>query len=176
MAASIPPMLKYSIVHNLLNFPPILIKFVSKIIVCKVLYLKAQYLLRLRSPLGFPTQATMHLIRLLISHKVYNQSEKTTTKKNKNKNKTIIQCPDKNLLASEKNWIRTLVKRPYFTFNFNWWAFYLMTFWLWDIFLRNESLAFHTDCFKLIRQFAKNVISGILQKKKKKKTNKKKIK
>ena len=44
-------MLKYSIVYNLLNFLPILIKFVSKFIVCKVLYFKAQYLLRLRSPL-----------------------------------------------------------------------------------------------------------------------------
>ena len=52
MAAPIPPMLKYSIVYNLLNFPPILIKFVSKFIVCKVLYFKAQYLLRLRSPLS----------------------------------------------------------------------------------------------------------------------------
>ena len=52
MAAPIPPMLKYSIVYNLLNFPPILIKFVSKSIVCKVLYFKAQYLLRLCSPLN----------------------------------------------------------------------------------------------------------------------------
>ena len=51
MEVPIPPMLKYSIVYNLLNFPPILIKFVSKFIVCKVLYFKAQYLLRLRSPL-----------------------------------------------------------------------------------------------------------------------------
>ena len=40
MAAPIQPVLKYSIVYNLLNFPPILIKFVSKFIVCKVLYLK----------------------------------------------------------------------------------------------------------------------------------------
>ena len=45
MAAPIPPMLKYSIVYNLLNFPPILIKFMSKFIVCKVPYFKAQYLL-----------------------------------------------------------------------------------------------------------------------------------
>ena len=44
MAAPIPPMLKYSTVYNLLNFPPILIKFESKFIVCKVLYFKAQYL------------------------------------------------------------------------------------------------------------------------------------
>ena len=47
-----PPVLKYLIVYNLLNFPPILIKFVSKFYVCKVLYFKAQYLLRLRSPLN----------------------------------------------------------------------------------------------------------------------------
>ena len=33
MAAPIPPMLKYSIVYNLINFPLILIKFVSKFIV-----------------------------------------------------------------------------------------------------------------------------------------------
>ena len=51
MAAPIPPMLKYSIVYNLLNFPPILIKFVSKFFVWEVLYFKAQYLLRLCSPL-----------------------------------------------------------------------------------------------------------------------------
>ena len=38
-------------VYHLLNFPPILIKFVSKFIVWKVLYFKAQYLLRLHSPL-----------------------------------------------------------------------------------------------------------------------------
>ena len=52
MVAPIPPMLKYSIVYSLLNFQPILIKFVSKFIVCKVLYFKAQYLLWLRSPLS----------------------------------------------------------------------------------------------------------------------------
>ena len=52
MAAPIPPMLKYSIVYNLLSFPPILIKFVPKFIVCKVLYFKAHYILRLRSPLN----------------------------------------------------------------------------------------------------------------------------
>ena len=51
MAAPISPMLKYSIVYNLLYFPPILIKFVSKFILCKVLYFKAQCLLRMRSPL-----------------------------------------------------------------------------------------------------------------------------
>ena len=51
MVAPIPPMLKYSIVYNLLNFPPILIKFVSKFIVCKVLYFKVQYLLRMCYPL-----------------------------------------------------------------------------------------------------------------------------
>ena len=51
MAAPIPPMLKYSVVYNLLNCPPIVIKFESKLIVCKVLYFKAQYFLRLRSPL-----------------------------------------------------------------------------------------------------------------------------
>ena len=38
MASRIPPMLKYSIVHNFLNSPPILIEFVSKFIVCLVLY------------------------------------------------------------------------------------------------------------------------------------------
>ena len=43
MAAPIPPMLKYSIVYNLLNFPPTLIKFVSKFIVCEVFYFEAQY-------------------------------------------------------------------------------------------------------------------------------------
>ena len=51
MGAPIPPMLKYSVAYNLLNFPLILIKFVSKFIVCKALYFKAQYLLRLHSPL-----------------------------------------------------------------------------------------------------------------------------
>ena len=51
MAVPIPPMLKYSIVHNFLNSLPIYIKFVSKFIVCKVLYFIAQYALRLRSPL-----------------------------------------------------------------------------------------------------------------------------
>ena len=51
MAAPIPPMLEYSIVYNVLNFLPTLIKFVSEFIVCKVLYFKAQYLLRLRFPL-----------------------------------------------------------------------------------------------------------------------------
>ena len=50
MAAPIPPMLKYSVVYNLLNCPPIVIKFESKFIVCKVLYFKAQYFLRLQSP------------------------------------------------------------------------------------------------------------------------------
>ena len=49
MAAPIPQMLKYSIVCNLLKVPPILIKLVSKFIVGKVLYFKAQYVLRLRS-------------------------------------------------------------------------------------------------------------------------------
>ena len=44
-------MLKISIVYNLFNFPPILIKFVSKFMVCNVLYLKAQFGLRLHSPL-----------------------------------------------------------------------------------------------------------------------------
>ena len=53
MAAPIPPMLKYSIAHNFLNSPPILIKFVSKFMVCKVLHFKVQYVLRLRSPLMF---------------------------------------------------------------------------------------------------------------------------
>ena len=57
MAAPIPPMLKYSVVYNSLNFLPILIKFVSKFIVCKVLYSRAQYLLRLGSPLIKPNFA-----------------------------------------------------------------------------------------------------------------------
>ena len=52
MAAPIPPMLKHSIAYNLLNFPPILIRFVSNFIVCKVLYFKAQYHLKLHSPLS----------------------------------------------------------------------------------------------------------------------------
>ena len=51
MAGPIPPMLKYSIVHNFLNSPPILIKLVSNFVVCEVIYLKAQFSLRLRSPL-----------------------------------------------------------------------------------------------------------------------------
>ena len=54
MAVPILPMLKYSVVNNLLNFPPIFIKCMSEYkmyIVCKVLYFKAQYLLKLRSPL-----------------------------------------------------------------------------------------------------------------------------
>ena len=51
MAAPIPPMLKYSIVHNFLNSPPIFIKFVSKFMFCKALYFETQYASRLRSPL-----------------------------------------------------------------------------------------------------------------------------
>ena len=51
MAAPIPQIVKYSIVYNLLNFQPIFIKFMPKFIVCKVLYFKAQNLLRLHSPL-----------------------------------------------------------------------------------------------------------------------------
>ena len=51
MAASIPPILKYSVFYNLLNFRPIFIKFVSKSIFCIVLYFNAQYFLMLRSPL-----------------------------------------------------------------------------------------------------------------------------
>ena len=39
MAAPIPPMLKYSTYHNFLHSPPILIRFVSKFMDCKVLYL-----------------------------------------------------------------------------------------------------------------------------------------
>ena len=65
MAAPIPPMLKYSIVYNLLNFPPILIKFVSKFIVCIVIYFKVQYLLRLRSPLSKYIRKYVHLLSLL---------------------------------------------------------------------------------------------------------------
>ena len=56
MGSPIPPVFKYSIVYNLLNFPPILIKFESKFIVCKVLYFKAQYFLRLRYPLNCQTE------------------------------------------------------------------------------------------------------------------------
>ena len=62
MAAPIPPMSKYSIVYNLLNFPLILIGFVSKFIVCKVLYFKAQCLLRLCSPLT--TQFTVFTLNI----------------------------------------------------------------------------------------------------------------
>ena len=40
IAAPIPPMLKYSIEHNFLDSFPVLIKFVSKFMVCKPLYLK----------------------------------------------------------------------------------------------------------------------------------------
>ena len=38
-------------VHNFLKSPPIVIKFVSKFMVCKVLYFEAQYALQLHSPL-----------------------------------------------------------------------------------------------------------------------------
>ena len=62
MAAPIPPMLKYSIVYNLLNFPPILIKFVSEFIVCKVLYFKAQNLLGLHTPLKYQSQMQQMMI------------------------------------------------------------------------------------------------------------------
>ena len=41
MAVPIPPMLNYSVVYNFLNSPPILIRFVSKLMVCKVLYFEA---------------------------------------------------------------------------------------------------------------------------------------
>ena len=58
MAASISPMFKYSIVYKLLNFPLIWIKFVSKFIVCRALYFKAKYLLRLRSPLTIPLRTS----------------------------------------------------------------------------------------------------------------------
>ena len=51
MAAPISPMLKYSIVYYFLNSPPILIKCLSKFMVCKVLYFEAQNALRLHSPL-----------------------------------------------------------------------------------------------------------------------------
>ena len=51
MAAPIPPVFKYSIVYDLLNFLPILIKFVSKFIVYNGLYFKTPYIVRLRSPL-----------------------------------------------------------------------------------------------------------------------------
>ena len=42
MAVPIPPMFKYSTVHNFLNSPTILIKFVSKFMVGDVLHFKAQ--------------------------------------------------------------------------------------------------------------------------------------
>ena len=61
--APIPPMLKYSVGYNLLNFTPILIKIMLKFIVCKVLYSKAQYLLRLRSPLSLKC-----IIETVLSH------------------------------------------------------------------------------------------------------------
>ena len=44
-------MLKYSIVHDFLNSPPILIKFVSEFMVCKAFYFEVQLALRLRFPL-----------------------------------------------------------------------------------------------------------------------------
>ena len=50
MVAPIPPMLKYSIVYNLLNFPPILIKFMSRFILRKVLYFKAKYFFKVVFP------------------------------------------------------------------------------------------------------------------------------
>ena len=40
MAASIPPMLKYSTDHSFLNSPPVLIKFVSKFLELKSFTLK----------------------------------------------------------------------------------------------------------------------------------------
>ena len=57
-------MLKYSVVYNILNFPPILIKFVSKFIVCKDLYFKTQYLLSLRSPLNINTPVFLNIFIL----------------------------------------------------------------------------------------------------------------
>ena len=63
MAAPIPPMLKYSIVYNLFNFPPILIKFVSKFIVCEILYFKALY--HLRVPFN-AVKTNDYLLRLLL--------------------------------------------------------------------------------------------------------------
>ena len=51
MASCKPAMLKYSVVHNFLNSPLILIKFLSKFMVCEFLYFEAQHALRLRSPL-----------------------------------------------------------------------------------------------------------------------------
>ena len=59
MAAPIPPMLKYSVVHKYLNSPPILIKFASKFLVSKVLYFEAQNALRLRS---FPFKMDVNLL------------------------------------------------------------------------------------------------------------------
>ena len=56
MAASIPLMLKHSVVQNFLNSLPILINFVSKFIFSKVPYVKAQYSLRLRSSLKDSTE------------------------------------------------------------------------------------------------------------------------
>ena len=52
MAAPILTMLKYSIVYNLLNFSTDFDQIYVEFIVCKVLYFKAQYLLRLHSPLN----------------------------------------------------------------------------------------------------------------------------
>ena len=54
MAVPIPLMLKYLIVHNFLNSPPNLIKFLKKFMVYEVLYFEAQYALRVRSPLPQP--------------------------------------------------------------------------------------------------------------------------
>ena len=51
MAAPIPPVLKYSSVHNFINSPPILTKVVPKFIDLKGFYFKAQHFLKLRYPL-----------------------------------------------------------------------------------------------------------------------------
>ena len=43
IAAPIPRMLKYSVVHSFLNSLPIFINVASKFIVCKYLYIKTLY-------------------------------------------------------------------------------------------------------------------------------------
>ena len=82
MAALIPPILKYSIVYNLLNFPPILIKFVSEFIVCQVLYFKAQYLVGLRSPLrrlDTPDLEVLHHVSCSGQHEVCSANKSKIT-------------------------------------------------------------------------------------------------
>ena len=66
MAALIAPMLKYSVVNNVLNSWPILIQFVSKFMVFEALYFTIQYALRLRPPLRRRLHNTYSIIVFII--------------------------------------------------------------------------------------------------------------